>query len=581
MFNKSDNKSENVELVDLSYDQQEKLLKHQNFNYAVVGGLFLSILCAILWAVVTVATETQIGFMALGVGIIVGLGVKFFGAGIENKFAFLGAGLAVFGCLLGNFFSQIGFTVVENGMSYLEVLAYIDMEMISIVLKESFTGMDLFFYAFAAYEGFKFSLRSIPENYKEIVDFEPTYNNLRLPFVGVTVVSFIVISFYLSSSLDGNIEHTYPDGTIQYTGKIENQLETGKWEYFYMNGGIQMYGNYKNGKEEGLWIENYESGNVSTKSNYKNGLLEGATIRYYEGGSILDSSFYKMGRLNGNHISYYESGEILSEGNYERSKQEGEWVNYFKDGMVNFKINFNKGELHGSSIYYDSLGSIISEYEYSEGDLIKIINQKDFKGKNTLVNGNGYYKTYYENGKLAQIGEVKSGERIGEWKIYHPNGDIFETAIITENIYNIQDTWYRNGDKMIENGNGNYIAYYDTTDNVVEKGTFQNSKKEGLWKSFSPESGELVVEINYKEGDEHGEYFYYSEYGNLLAEGNYNFGKREGKWSWYYENGILESFVVYENGLKAGKQIFYTELGYEAKEEVYENGNLISEKYLE
>ena len=49
-----------------------KLTIHQDFYYAIVGGLLATLISAIIWAVVTVATQYQIGYMAIGVGLFVG-----------------------------------------------------------------------------------------------------------------------------------------------------------------------------------------------------------------------------------------------------------------------------------------------------------------------------------------------------------------------------------------------------------------------------------------------------------------------------------------------------------------------------
>ncbi|MGK0390595.1 MAG: hypothetical protein ACI94Y_003353 [Maribacter sp.] len=69
-------------------------------------------------------TEYQIGFMAIGVGILVGFDNKFAGKGIDSMFGIIGASFALFGCLLGNLFTIVGFAANAEGFSYLEMLLH-------------------------------------------------------------------------------------------------------------------------------------------------------------------------------------------------------------------------------------------------------------------------------------------------------------------------------------------------------------------------------------------------------------------------------------------------------------------------
>jgi hypothetical protein len=47
-------------VVELNDDDLNKLRYHQNFNFALVGGLLSTIISAIIWAVISVSTQYQI-----------------------------------------------------------------------------------------------------------------------------------------------------------------------------------------------------------------------------------------------------------------------------------------------------------------------------------------------------------------------------------------------------------------------------------------------------------------------------------------------------------------------------------------
>jgi len=146
------------------YQFQERLRLEQNMPLALIGGFAAALIGAFLWASITVSTNFQIGFMAVGVGFIVGYTVRYFGKGLDTIFGVLGGILALLGCFLGNFFSLVGFAATEEGYGYFEILQLIDYNLVPAIMIDSFSGMDLFFYGIAIYEGYRFSFRQLTED---------------------------------------------------------------------------------------------------------------------------------------------------------------------------------------------------------------------------------------------------------------------------------------------------------------------------------------------------------------------------------------------------------------------------------
>jgi hypothetical protein len=120
-----------------------------------LAGLAAAIIGAIIWAVFTVTTKTQIGFMALGVGVLVGFALRIGNGG--KIFGILGAFLALFGCILGNYFSLIAFASAEQGVGFFSMMNNADPAKVINAMWEDFTSISVLFYALAAYEGYKFS----------------------------------------------------------------------------------------------------------------------------------------------------------------------------------------------------------------------------------------------------------------------------------------------------------------------------------------------------------------------------------------------------------------------------------------
>ena len=139
------------------------LQKQQNLPLAIVAGAVAALTGAVAWAVITVSTGYQIGWMAVGVGFLVGFSVRLLGKGVEQRFGYVGAAFALLGCLLGNLFSQVGFVATEYDAGFLDVLFGLTSAMVVEVYTATFSPIDLLFYGIAIYEGFKFSFQQMSE----------------------------------------------------------------------------------------------------------------------------------------------------------------------------------------------------------------------------------------------------------------------------------------------------------------------------------------------------------------------------------------------------------------------------------
>jgi len=120
-----------------------------------LAGLAAAIIGAIIWAVVTVTAKYQIGWMAVGVGVLVGFALRIGNGG--KAFGILGALLALFGCILGNYFSLIALAAAELHVPFFTLLSNTDTPKVISAMWEDFMSASFLFYAIAAYEGYKFS----------------------------------------------------------------------------------------------------------------------------------------------------------------------------------------------------------------------------------------------------------------------------------------------------------------------------------------------------------------------------------------------------------------------------------------
>jgi hypothetical protein len=137
---------------------------HQSLSLGIVGGLLGAVIAAFLWAAITAATHFQIGYMALAVGFIVGFGVRTLGRGIDRSFGYVGAVLSLLGCVVGNLAAAIVTVSQYAKVPILTILAKLTPQLALSLWQDGFQVMDLFFYGFAVYSGYRYAFRRLTES---------------------------------------------------------------------------------------------------------------------------------------------------------------------------------------------------------------------------------------------------------------------------------------------------------------------------------------------------------------------------------------------------------------------------------
>jgi len=135
------------------------LKSEENLPMGIVAGLVACLAGAAVWALVSVSTGYQIGYMAIGMGFIVGYAVRIAGKGVSQIFGIAGAALALLGCILGDYFSIIGFMASNEGQTFMETLSVKPVGYVMNLLFENLLSMTALFYGIALFEGYKLSFR--------------------------------------------------------------------------------------------------------------------------------------------------------------------------------------------------------------------------------------------------------------------------------------------------------------------------------------------------------------------------------------------------------------------------------------
>jgi antitoxin component YwqK of YwqJK toxin-antitoxin module len=552
-----------------------KLRVHQNLGFAAFGGSISALFAAILWAVISVATQYQISWMAIGIGFLVGYSVRFFGAGIDKKFGVLGGILAVISCLLGNLFCQVGFYANEEGLPFAEVLGYLTPSLSFGILVESFEPVDLLFYGFAAYAGYKYAFRKVPAIFETHKDYTPKASKFRMPlafFSGLLIGLFFI---FMSLSAEVDKEYYYESGALLSKGKLKNGLADGIWEYYDEDGIVKAKGNFLAGREDGKWEYYDEEGKIASIKNLYKGFLHGDFKEFFPSGALAQEGHYTYDRMDSEWISYYEDGQIQNRGHYILDLPEGEWQFFFPNGKLNQKGFFKNGEKNGVWLVYNENEEVLEESNHLDEGEVEWINFQNVKSRKNIINGYGEYVIYHESGEIAVSGKVSNKKMTGEWT-FNNELDEGQTIVSYENGKSKLMLYKGNEGKiLVRNGNGQVITYYQSG-MVEEEGIYIDGVKDGKWVTYYDEKDLPLMEVsNFTKGMLEGPYTFYHYTGYEAIEGKYYSGKKTGTWKWYFESGLLESEVDYEAGFKNGKQYFYNEGGQILKTEIYEKGKLV------
>jgi len=151
---------------------KRKLMAEQSLGGGLIGGFLGMAVGALLWAIITYVTEYQVGLVAIGVGFLAGLGVRILGKGFDTVFGIIGALMALFGVILGNYLTILLVVMAEFELSAAEVISLgLNFPLIIETVIETFNLMDLLFYGLAIYAGYRASFRRITE--EEIRALQP------------------------------------------------------------------------------------------------------------------------------------------------------------------------------------------------------------------------------------------------------------------------------------------------------------------------------------------------------------------------------------------------------------------------
>jgi hypothetical protein len=130
-----------------------------NLALAILAGIVAAALGALVWMGITVASGLHVGYVALGVGAIVGYAIRLAGRGTTPVYGVIGAVLTLLGCLTGEILSVIQLAATQDKTTFFALLPNVDLTKLLPVIFEHTGVITYFIYAIGIYEGYKLSIR--------------------------------------------------------------------------------------------------------------------------------------------------------------------------------------------------------------------------------------------------------------------------------------------------------------------------------------------------------------------------------------------------------------------------------------
>jgi len=161
-----DNQPQTVEITEHQMQSfLTKLKAEERLPLGIIAGIISCILSTVIWAAVTYFSGYQIGYMAIGVGFLVGYAIRIAGNGISLIYAIMGALFSLIGCALGNLLAIFGFFANEEGIGFGAVLSNLDLSALPQIFVDMTLSspMDFVFYGLAAFIGWSAAKREVKE----------------------------------------------------------------------------------------------------------------------------------------------------------------------------------------------------------------------------------------------------------------------------------------------------------------------------------------------------------------------------------------------------------------------------------
>lgn len=287
----------------------------------------------------------------------------------------------------------------------------------------SFSEIDKNFKPKSVYENYDMTTSIYNTSFATTATVNVTSNNEAYLLGDNSLYSGYFIDYYKDGTVKSikNFKNGHLDGDAYFYGSNGSMTKLvtfksgskngGETEYF-ADGTPKSYKLYKNDVQDGLEYNYDENGFVKSIFSYKYGIKNGESLKF-SNGTLTEKETYTNDRLEGDASAFYANGKVKSSGKFRNDYRDGKWSWYYPDGELKLIETYVNGKVIGDIKGYFPDGSV-------ERNL-------------SLVNGNGDFVQYYDNGILKAKGQFSDYSAAGEWFFYDKNGNLTTTNYFSSN----------------------------------------------------------------------------------------------------------------------------------------------------
>lgn len=320
-----------------------------------------------------------------------------------------------------------------------------------------------------------------------------------------------------------DFEETYKGGTL--VERVKHYPNT-KTKFMVLKNATETYYDLEGKVLSKLTLneDNYNSPIDGSRYSYYNGVYE--RIEEFKNGKKIKLTTLKKGEEN----VYFKSIEEYDNLGYTKVRE----IKFYSNNKVQSDITYKKYN-PTKGIFYSMTGEKIGAYDYvlKEGKrYLFFYNSDQIEEIEEIKNGKivrnvKYTKVYDYELKKNKYKIIIDLDSAKEAKYYDKEGTLLAKSIFKDGeLYN--GSVYKHKDKILyhlkEGKKNGLFEKYDYYGKVIEKGTFRNDLKDGLFVIFNS-SGAKMSSINYVKGNPEGDAIYYNGSGEVLSKMTYRDAK--------------------------------------------------------
>lgn len=162
-FEYVDQRAAKLEIDPAKYQHYVDLRRtHQQLSPAIMAGVVGSTTGAMAWLGLTVFTNLQVGWMAAGIGLLVGVMIRVTGHGIDRVFGIAGAVLTLTGCAAGTLLAGCWLLSAQTAEAgFADMVLALTPGLVVEIFKAMLSPMNIAYYAIGVVASYRLSIRRI------------------------------------------------------------------------------------------------------------------------------------------------------------------------------------------------------------------------------------------------------------------------------------------------------------------------------------------------------------------------------------------------------------------------------------